>query len=615
MNRIFAIVIVVTMAASVCGSAAASGDTYQFDCATPDTCLALADKYAHSDGSVGPAWDALSTRIRSFGKPAIPVLINALSSPDGPTRNFAGYTLRDMPGLTDADVQPILSAALKGDQGGWEPSALGRIGTPRAIDALMILLKKFKESENQIGYGFELLGARGVPYLISLYDCGDDCSEQLLTAVGNILGDLGPKAKAAIPLLTHIATDKSRPSAVRCAAVETLGSMGRLADSAGPELLTAWENASGSLREALEDALFSIGGDELTGFYDEVLVPPPEPESFYIREGGYFFGWTGSGSWLEVLARQGQSAASAVPAVEHLLEAGNRDMRVAAAFTLGFLGDTSSGPDLQSLLDSRDWLAVRVAAESLGRLRYAPAHDALEKVARNYWYPPVRAVARKALAALAGKHVYSGFKPKPTDGTSRLVDEFDPVMSLQRPKPCATKAQFPAAVGAKQKIYAKDRLKGLSQFAYTLSISVGMVNGSVQHEEKTYRPQFAVRAPGGWLLGADRGEFGGEVMWRPDSGPTVLLINDDIEDIYRIGSNRYVVTAGLAYVTDSGRAYLLTLHHEQWEARYWRRLPGEPLTSWRLKNDSILINTTGGSVILSSEGKVQMADCSSYGSS
>src|SRR5690606_28609995 len=102
---------------------------------------------------------------------------------------------------------------------------------------------------------------------------------------------------------------------------------------------------------------------------------------------------------------------AAVPAVLALLDASYAgptgmfddadDLRVAAARTLGAIGDEHVVPVLRAALaDERDLRVVRAAAESLGRLRAVSARDAVETVARSHYHPLVRAGAAAALARL-----------------------------------------------------------------------------------------------------------------------------------------------------------------------------------------------------------------------
>jgi hypothetical protein len=68
---------------------------------------------------------------------------------------------------------------------------------------------------------------------------------------------------------------------------------------------------------------------------------------------------------------------------------------------------------------------------------------------------------------------------------------------------------------------------------------------------KLVRPDTAIEAFGGWLLGSNRGEWGGELAFKPADGPAVLLLEDNVIDIARMGS-RFVAVTGIAHLNVSG---------------------------------------------------------------
>jgi hypothetical protein len=58
----------------------------------------------------------------------------------------------------------------------------------------------------------------------------------------------------------------------------------------------------------------------------------------------------------------------------------------------------------------------------------------------------------------------------------------------------------------------------------------------------------ALRVRGGWLVGADRGEWGGELVFLGDDGIQRKLLDENVQDIVQLGS-RYVAVTGLAHLT------------------------------------------------------------------
>jgi hypothetical protein len=71
-----------------------------------------------------------------------------------------------------------------------------------------------------------VLGAKGVPYLVKLYECSTLCDEQVHAVGAYIFSELGHTAKDAIEPLLAIAEDAGRDRTGRRGAIQALGSIG-----------------------------------------------------------------------------------------------------------------------------------------------------------------------------------------------------------------------------------------------------------------------------------------------------------------------------------------------------------------------------------------------------
>lgn len=115
-------------------------------------------------------------------------------------------------------------------------------------------------------------------------------------------------------------------------------------------------------------------------------------------------------------------------------------------------------------------------------------------------------------------------------------------------------------------------------------------------------PHVAVELDDGWLLGSNHGEWGGSLVHR--SGEMeVTIIEDNIEDIYRLGGH-FVVTAGLSHMTlNRGVIYLI---HKSTPSGFGvlklHALPGAPLRSWLQDSGDLYIEVQGGSEYILSSG-------------
>ncbi len=329
---------------------------------------------------------------------------------------------------------------------------------------------------------------------------------------------------------------------------------------------------------------------------------------------------------LRDIAELGINGIDAGSAVNRLLESDHSELRVFAARTLGFIEYIDSAPLLIQLLnDEIDVLLNFVAAESLGRMKAKAAIPALNDVALNHWYPAVRNAASKAIKHITANKPYenkfhrNNF-PSEYFNFNHMGIEFCEETNLKGVKE-------PIA----QKLYSTNAQEKLNTLKYnTIILGYGAgdeeeqlaedpdaiieVNQSniVEYRNKIEQiPEVALRVNGGWLTGSSRGEWGGELVFISDSGEQSLVLEDNIEDIYILGT-RYITTAGLAHMSsNNGRIYeLYTNKYNKWKSRPWLKLPGTPRTSWFVETGELLINTFGGgSILLSEKGIFRMAEC------
>lgn len=315
---------------------------------------------------------------------------------------------------------------------------------------------------------------------------------------------------------------------------------------------------------------------------------------------------------LAALWTGGDRARHAGPALIRLLGADvPGDVRVQAAWNLGFLGDSTSGPGLVSLLDSEDWLLVSAASDSLGRLNHREAREALAGVADGHWYPPVREVARRAVSALDGRHSYPALAGDGSDGFRSVQQTITyQAASLPDPSPaaCVDPASDVMAPREERHFNSASDAAAAARHVYVADVVFGFSPGS---ERREVTPDFGTRGDDGWFLAESLGEFGGELMFSPDGGQPYLVARGNFEDVHHLIDGRWVALEGLAHLgSDSGDVFELRKSQGRWAAYAWRRLPGMPLSSWERLDGTLLINTTRGSVVLHPDGRFEMAKCS-----
>lgn len=116
----------------------------------------------------------------------------------------------------------------------------------------------------------------------------------------------------------------------------------------------------------------------------------------------------------------------------------------------------------------------------------------------------------------------------------------------------------------------------------------------------------AVKVDDGWLVGVDMGEWGGQIAFKDLHGNVQVLAQLNTEDIYRMLPGPVAVT-GLAHLSiNEGCLYRIAKNPAgRWAVKKWRTLPGAPYGSVLLQDGRLLINCSGGIVLVSPDGRME----------
>ena len=129
-------------------------------CATLEACLARYPVVAKNTAGISKQEMDLAEAVQRYGAQAILPLLKLLESDKPNVRQLAGYTLRDIEGLTAENLPALMRARRGGD--GWIPPAIARIGTPEAIEFLVNDLRNEPEMHTQVTVAVENPGGQGV---------------------------------------------------------------------------------------------------------------------------------------------------------------------------------------------------------------------------------------------------------------------------------------------------------------------------------------------------------------------------------------------------------------------------------------------------------------------
>jgi len=569
--------------------------------------------------------------IAHAGSNAIGCLIALLDSRDREVRDLSAYALTQIDGLEGRHVNSVLKAALKPEAGGALPWVLARIDSGKAVDGMVQLLRSDPVADSATAWVFHdaLSSGDRLDRGINGWSAYSGISTRLVEALGRVLES--PKAgdealqRAALMILAstgkhdqilvasvvRLASDPNRSEALRLDAIAVLGIMGPSAAAAVESLEKIEASSAAELASAAGLALNGIEGPASDKSYGRSLAGLEylsRQETLRNRV------WVGGSSWgalsaITDLARYGVGGRSAPSELLRLLsESVLPDARVEAAWTLGDLGDPSVGSALLDVLDDPDWLLVAAAADSITRLKYRPATKKLEVMAKEHWYPPIRTVASRAIAALDGR---SSDSPLPRSvNRSRIPWVLFAEDMLPGPASRACVDFDSESRAVRRDGFFGSRTSRVQAELHTYTLDGHFHGRGPRSARLDVVPGFGVQVEGGWLLASRRGEFGGELVFQPEGAPFQIVARGNFEDVHTMNDGRRVATEGLAHMgSDRGALFALREDGEGWSARWWRRLPGEPQASWIRRDGTLLVNASRGSVVVHPDGRMEMAAC------
>jgi HEAT repeat protein len=551
-----------------------------------DDLIAKIPQVAAGGGGVSPAEVELAKQLQSFGPTSVPRLVALLDSPDEHVREFAGYLVRGLDGLTESDLDALIKARLRGD--GWIPPAIAAVGTPRAIAFLVDELQRKPEHQSQLTWALSQAGEKAAPALAAVFRQQTLVSRELSDSIAEVFGDMGAKAGIAVPQLLETSADRTLPKPNRLGAVRSLGSIGLAAADAVPKLQRLAKSEPEVFADAVNRAILGIGTPDAAEILMARLqsVSPGFEVTIILRD-------------IAALRENGRKAG---PEVLKVLHRDQWENRVNAALTLGYIGYSAAAADLKRVLSSQeDWRLVYAATVSLGRLKDQTALPNLRQLAKAHWSPVVRKAALKAFNVIQGTEVFeSRWHP------SNFAFEYFEYQNLgyeASPEQRRATEKFRFRTDSDELPPAK-----LSNITYSIEI-VGYDEKGRQVEQRNATPGCAFRFGNGLLLGGDRGEWGGELVYQDEKGATSVLLEQNIHAIHRMPFG-VVATVGLAHLTmNSGYLYLVTRGPDgKPNARPWNVLPGAPMKSGVLENGDLFVSCYGGDVLITPTGEFRRVE-------
>jgi len=562
-------------------------------------------KQENKYGGMGPESDRLKRQVLAFPG-AVDALVPLLEDPNERVADLAAYALRDAAAIDPVHLPKIRKGLDR--KLGWLAPALAGIGTEEAArEAVDRFLVSDSAPHNQEAFAVERFGRRAIPVIVERARCRTPCKDDVHYLLGAVLSGMGPERADAGPGLLGIATDRSASPQAARGALLMIAKLGADGSALEADLLRERERAP-YLSRWIDEALVGIHSQAAGAIFAQRLVD--EPNAIALRD----------------LAEIGKAGRDAGPAVMAILERAP-GLRPEAIKTLGYIGYQPAVPALVAALD--DPVDVRVALAStaaLGRLQATDALAALDRTASQHWYPPVRDAARQAASRI---RTGANELARPREDNFAM-EYFSDLADPDGLPTCKNHREAAVDEPAGTKLYARTSSRQLKRLSYASEVvSYGAsdeaeqkaagakiieVNpGNLMEHRQQIRqvPDVALRVEGGWLAGSSRGEWGGELVFIGDDGSSQRILDENVEDIFRLGT-RLVATTGLAHLSMNNGA-LVELKKGadgRWTADTWRILPGAPAASFLVKPDGLLVKTMGrGAIVVNADGGMRMANC------
>lgn len=506
-------------------------DAATSSCQSVDDCLNVLYDWSRTyNGRVEDVTVAV-TNLKRFGNPMRDALLHRAIGSDRRLSQLSDVFLNAWHGWTPSDV-PALARALSVNPGGMVARSLGEVGTPEAMQALADDMRR--GTQGQSDYALGLLGARAVPYLFPLLE-----DTQSTRGAARVIAAMGEESKPFAESWARLAADPRQPTAVRLGALRGLAALGRSARQWTGDLHVLLTSQDQSLRTTAANTLLATGDPAVLDTLLEQCRPNGKELEFVELR---------STSCLRDIEGLGHDARSAGPKLAPFLDSPNADERLGVVTALGVIGYEGAVPRLRGALKDLDWRVVYAATKSLGQLRAVEATPDLKRIADSYWLPEVRRRATYSLADLklpANSPVPSEQLEADRKSGGFPYDLYSVVLD-----------DIPECYGQQW------RLQSLV-FHFPDSNAPRTMSVRLEHSQ-------------GFLYGSNRGEWGGDLTWKPDVGPSKVLHKGyNVTGIFPDGDGAVAVIGMGHMLIDIGIIVSLDISADgRWTLHEVGRLPG-----------------------------------------
>ncbi len=123
----------------------------------------------------------------------------------------------------------------------------------------------------------------------------------------------------------------------------------------------------------------------------------------------------------------------------------------------------------------------------------------------------------------------------------------------------------------------------------------------VRSEMMPFPPEFGYKVPTGWILGADKGEWGGYLVYKSDEGKVEKIIFDTVLRIFKTSFGLYAFS-GFMHGMFHGLIYEIKRVKGKWSATKVGNYYALPNTIEKADEDTILLGNQFGSFMFTADG-------------
>jgi len=125
---------------------------------------------------------------------------------------------------------------------------------------------------------------------------------------------------------------------------------------------------------------------------------------------------------------------------------------------------------------------------------------------------------------------------------------------------------------------------------------------------KPFKPDHGIKVSDGWLLGSDKGEWGGDLIFVGDDWKPIVVINDNISGIYKTPIGISVVTGVTHLGINYGYIYIVENSDGNWVAREIANIYGDAFLVEQQVDGSLLLANDFGSFLLGKDDLCRLND-------